>query len=171
MATPVQKKTKREQFEQAEHQWDLERLYRDLVKADVKRRKLTNMDKLHLRGLLCGCSPAEIADKLNKDTHGVKSDLSTRLYSRVKDLLAGQKIDNWRDVTQYLEEVGYKKSPTVFSLNKSPEGIGLPIKIESMMGAVIINQYNHFNQRVLEIRIVTPTKEEDKEKKVEESSD
>lgn len=140
----------------------MERLYRDLVKADVKGRKLTNMDKLHLRGLLCGCSPAEIANKLNKDTHGVESDLSTRLYSRVKDLLAGQKIDNWRDVTQYLEEVGYKKSPS-FPLKKL-QGITLPI--EALEGLItFINPHYCNNQKGVEInlRLVFPMPDGEKE--------
>ncbi len=126
-----------------------------------------------MRGLLCGHSPTEIADKLKKELRSVENALSATIYSYVKELSSvGKKIRNWQNVSKYLEEAGYKKLPTVFSLNKSPEGMGLPIKIENMMGAIIINQYNHFNQRVLEIRIVTPpAKEEDKENKVEESSD
>lgn len=53
-----------EQFNYAALQWDLEALYTDL--ASAKGKRLTPMEKLHLRGLLCGYSPAEIAEKLRK---------------------------------------------------------------------------------------------------------
>lgn len=43
-----------EQFTQAANKWDLETFYEDLVSAKGKR--LTPMEKLHLRGLLCCCS-------------------------------------------------------------------------------------------------------------------
>jgi hypothetical protein len=49
------------------------------------------MEAVHLRGLLCGYGPAQIADILHKSTHGVESDLSAKVYSRVKGLLAGKK--------------------------------------------------------------------------------
>ena len=53
--------TYKEQFKLAENEWDLENLYEDLGSA--KGKNLTPMEKSHLRGLLCGFSPAEIAEK------------------------------------------------------------------------------------------------------------
>lgn len=53
-----------EQFAQAANNWDLETLYTDV--ASAKGKRLTPVEKLHLRGLLCGYSPAEIAARLNK---------------------------------------------------------------------------------------------------------
>jgi hypothetical protein len=110
MTTPVQTRPQREQFHQAEQQWDLERLYRDL--ASAKGRPLTKVEKLHLRGLLCGHSPAEIANHLNKEIHSVESSLSATIYSPVKDLSSvGKKIQNWQNVSRYLEDAGYKNLP------------------------------------------------------------
>jgi len=169
MTTPTQTRPKREPFKQAEQQWDLKRLYRDLANADPKGQKLTSMEALHLRGLLCGYSPAEIADTLNKDTHGVESDLSAKVYSRVKGLLAGRKIKNWREVSQYLEEAGYRKQPD-FPLRKFLQGIGLPI--ETLEGLVTVNNISNQKVKVFEIniRLVVPVPEEENAEDSDESS-
>jgi len=49
-----------ERFAQAANYWDLETLYTDI--ASAKGKCLTPIEKLHLRGLLCGYSPSEIAE-------------------------------------------------------------------------------------------------------------
>jgi hypothetical protein len=97
-----------EQFTQAANHWDLETLYADL--ASVKGKRLTPVEKLHLRGLLCGYSPAEIAEKLGKDVKGVETDLCATIYRYVKNLLdkCNEKIGNWRNITEWLEDAGYK---------------------------------------------------------------
>ncbi len=56
---------KEEKFTQAGMFWDLPRLYTDL--AVVKGEKLTSTERLHLRGLLSGHSPAKLAKLLYKD--------------------------------------------------------------------------------------------------------
>ncbi|MCU0544030.1 MAG: helix-turn-helix domain-containing protein [Oscillatoriaceae cyanobacterium Prado104] len=100
-----------EQFSQAAHHWDLETLYTDL--ASAKGKRLTPVEKLHLRGLLCGCSPGEIAEKLGKDAKGVESDLCASVYKYVKSLLGkgNEKIGNWRNIAEWLEDAGYKTKP------------------------------------------------------------
>jgi len=40
--------------------------------ASAKGKNLTPIEKRHLRGLLCGCSPSEIAKKLNKSVKGLE---------------------------------------------------------------------------------------------------
>ncbi len=97
-----------EEFAQAANHWDLDTLYTDI--ASAKGKRLTPMEKLHLRGLLCGHSPAEIAAKLNKNAKGVEVDLSNTLYKYVKNLVdkSDEKIENWRKITEWLEESGYK---------------------------------------------------------------
>jgi len=156
----------------------LERLYRDLALAAVKKNQkhqgqnLTRVEKLHLRGLLCGHSPAEIAKQLNKEVHGVETALSATIYSYLKDLLVGKKIENWRNVSQYLEEAGYKKPPTVVSSNQLPE-ITLPIKsLAGLEGLITINQHSCCNnQKVaveINLRLVIPVPAEGE--KEEESS-
>jgi hypothetical protein len=97
-----------EQFTQAANHWDLETLYADL--ASAKGKRLTPVEKLHLRGLLCGYSPTEIAEKLGKNVKGVETDLCATLYRYVKSLVdkCSAKIENWRNITEWLEEAGYK---------------------------------------------------------------
>lgn len=97
-----------EQFNQAVNNWDLETLYADL--ASAKGKRLTPVEKLRLRGLLCGFSPAEIAQKLNKSVKGVEVDLSNTVYQYVKNLVGrgDEKVENWRNITEWLEEAGYK---------------------------------------------------------------
>jgi hypothetical protein len=97
-----------EQFTQAANHWDLETLYTDL--ASAKGKRLTPVEKLHLRGLLSGYSPAEIADKLHKSVKGVESEMCTTLYPHIKNLVgkSNEKVENWRNITEWLEEAGYK---------------------------------------------------------------
>lgn len=97
-----------QQFIKAATEWDLETLYADL--ASAKGKRLTPVEKLHLRGLLCGYSPAEIAENLHKSVKGVESELCTTLYLYVKNLVSksNEKIENWRNITEWLEAAGYK---------------------------------------------------------------
>ncbi|MDM3860205.1 MAG: hypothetical protein PT118_10275 [Aphanizomenon gracile PMC644.10] len=101
-----------EKFVEASNHWDLETLYTDL--ASVKGKRLTPVEKLHLRGLLLGYSPAEIANKLSKEARGVETDFSATIYKYVKGLLGKchEKIDNWRSVIEWLNEAGYKTETT-----------------------------------------------------------
>lgn len=108
-----------EQFTEAANHWDLETLYADL--ASAKGRRLTPVEKLHLRGLLCGYSPAEIAQILHKSIKGVESEVCTTLYPYVKNLLGkcNEKVENWRNICEWLEEAGYKSNLYSQPLNNS----------------------------------------------------
>jgi len=101
-----------EQFTQAENNWDLERLYNDLTV--VKGKNITRIEKLHLRGLLCGYSPAEIAGILHRDVRGLEVNLCKNLYKYVKTIVnrEQERIENWRSICQWLEEAGYKAQET-----------------------------------------------------------
>ena len=99
-----------EQFLQAASAWDLEQLYSDLSRAKEKTsfgnsRGLTATEKLHLRGLLCGNSPAKIATKLYKKIQGLEVELCKTIYRYVKELTGHthDSIDNWRNVVKWLE--------------------------------------------------------------------
>jgi hypothetical protein len=99
-----------ENFNEAEEFWYLDKLYQDLSEHKVK--DLTRMEKLHLRGLLSGFSPNQIALKLNKDVDGVQADLSKTIYAYIKSLLgkaSEEKIENWRCIPKWLEDKGYRK--------------------------------------------------------------
>jgi hypothetical protein len=126
----------KEPFMQAENQWDLETLYSDL--ASVKGKRLTPVEKRHLRGLLCGFSPGEIAEKLGKNVKGVETDLCASIYRYVKSLLdkSDEKIENWRNVSEWLDDAGYK--------NQSVNVKGLDLSTDKAVVHVTnINIENH----------------------------
>jgi len=104
-------------FTQAADEWDLERLYTDLAVAKKQvaphmQPGLTPVEKEHLRGLLCGCSPKEIAKELCKDLNGLEVALSNTLYRYVKQLTKRPLNTplNWRNVVHWLEEAGYRNN-------------------------------------------------------------
>lgn len=103
-----------EDFLEAKNNWELEKLYVDL--ASAKGKALTPVEKKFLRGLLCGFSPAEIANAVYKSRSSstVRVYLSNGLYKYIEDMLSNQegssiKVKNWSRVTQLLEKAGYKK--------------------------------------------------------------
>lgn len=106
-------------FKEAEKQWNLKTLYVDL--ASAKGKRLTPMEKLHLRGLLCGHSPTEMAEILQKNVKGIETDLSATVYRYVKALCekTSCKIGNWRDICDWLECAGYQCEMEVEVNNKS----------------------------------------------------
>jgi len=125
-----------EKFKQAEELWDLGRLYNDL--ATIKGNPLTRTEKLHLRGLLCGYSPAVLAKKLHKSPRGLQADISSTINQYIKDLVNKnrqqplKKLNNAVDIGDLLEKAGYKKIPNV-SID------GVTLSIESMDSLVKIN--------------------------------
>ncbi len=104
-----------EEFIEAKNNWELERLYIDL--AAPKGKSLTPVEKKFLRGLLCGFSPAEIANTVYKSRSSstVRVYLSNGLYKYIEEMLSNQagypvKVKSWSRVTHLLEEAGYKKT-------------------------------------------------------------
>jgi len=100
-------------FAQAANNWDLETLFADL--ASAKGKSLTPTEKTHLCGLLCGYSPAEIAEKLHKNVKGVEVDICRTIYIYVKELVGNSngKVENWRNITEWLDTAGYKNQSSV----------------------------------------------------------
>ncbi|WP_306414975.1 MULTISPECIES: NB-ARC domain-containing protein [unclassified Calothrix] len=101
-------------FIEAKNNWELEKLYVDL--ASAKGKALTPVEKKFLRGLLCGCSPAEIAKVVYQSgsSSTVRVYLSNGLYKYIEEMLSNQvgdsvKVKTWSRVTQLLEKAGYKK--------------------------------------------------------------
>ncbi|MBN3963075.1 helix-turn-helix domain-containing protein [Nostoc sp. NMS8] len=138
-----------EPFMQAENHWDLETLYSDF--SSVKNKRLTPVEKRHLRGLLCGFSPAEIAEKLGRNGKGVETtDLCATVYRYVKSLLdkSDEKLENWRNISEWLDDAGYKnQSIKVPSLDLSPD--------KAVVNVTNINIEN--NQIVFLISMKIPT--------------
>ncbi|TAG76094.1 MAG: helix-turn-helix domain-containing protein [Oscillatoriales cyanobacterium] len=80
-----------DRFVEAESRWDLKTLYADL--AAVKGKPLTPVEKLHLRG----------------------TDLCATIYRYVKGFVGKgiEKIENWRNIAEWLDDAGYKTKPPV----------------------------------------------------------
>jgi hypothetical protein len=104
-----------EEFFEAKNNWELEKLYVDL--ASTKGKALTPVEKKFLRGLLCGCSPAEIASIVyqSRSSSTVRVYLSNGLYNYIEEMLSNAasssvKVKNWSRVTYLLEKAGYKKA-------------------------------------------------------------
>lgn len=103
-----------EEFTEAKNNWELEKLYVDL--SSPKGKGLTPVEKKFLRGLLCGFSPAEIANIVyqSRSSSTVRVYLSNGLYKYIEEMLSNQagysiKVKNWSRVTHLLEKAGYKK--------------------------------------------------------------
>ncbi|MCU0516896.1 MAG: helix-turn-helix domain-containing protein [Oscillatoria sp. Prado101] len=119
-----------ELFVQAAKDWDLDTLYADL--ASAKGKRLTPIEKLHLRGLLLGHSPAEIAERLNKNVKGLEVNFCNTIYQYVKNLLGkgSEKVENWRNICEWLEEAGYKnQSSPQFQVS---DGLSLDIAVNKL---------------------------------------
>lgn len=102
-------------FAEAATNWDLQKLYKDLAVAKREfaphmKPKLTDVEKLHLRGLLCGYAPAIMAEKIPKSYGGLRAALSETIYRYVEQLTKQplNTLKNWRDIPQWLEQTGYK---------------------------------------------------------------
>ena len=118
---------KEDLFPEAAKHWDLERLYHAFAEAKRQisprsRRGLTDTEKLYLRGLLSGCSPAEIAKKMFQTPKSAEVYLCKTLYQYVKKLadLPNEPVGNWRNVCDRLQKAGFKtQSSAKFNLNNS----------------------------------------------------
>lgn len=146
-------------FSEASETWDLETLYSDL--ASAKGKHLTPTEKLHLRGPLCGYSPAEIAEKLKKQASGVETDLSATIYRYVKELagVSHEKLESYRKVSVLLEKAGYK-SPQKTEIRDMVLGASTvnisDIRIEKSDRTVVFM-----------IRLEVPTKNTDAESEID----
>ncbi len=128
--------SKEEMFAEAAKNWDLERLYKALAAAKRQiapnsRSGLTNTEKLYLRGLLCGHSPAEIAHKLLQTPKSAEVYLCKTLYQYVMKVVEApnESVGNWRNICNWLEEAGYKPQlHNEFKIN-SPLPIDTSFKI------------------------------------------
>ncbi|CAD5929875.1 NACHT domain-containing protein [Planktothrix agardhii] len=95
-----------EKFSEAYLDWEIERLYADL--ANSLKKTLSPNAKTYLRGILCGYSPKEIAEKLDlraKDPSiQVRQILTAEVYQAVKNQLGINKIKNYSEIPKLLEQ-------------------------------------------------------------------
>ncbi len=115
-------------FEQAEEQWDLDRLYADLSRAKAqiaphKRTDLTEVERTYLRGLLLELSPAEIAKERYTAAKTVEVALSQGIY-RYAEVLTDRDhsaLESWRDIASWLGEAGYRLVRVSINQEQMPE--------------------------------------------------
>lgn len=108
---PDSSRTTDDAFADAFQNWNVEQLYLDL--ADAKGKGLTRVEKQYLRGLLCYCSPNEIAERLHVAGDTVRNYLSKGLYRYIEELLIQResetiRVKDWSRVPQLLEKAGYR---------------------------------------------------------------
>ncbi|OUL36399.1 NB-ARC domain-containing protein [Nostoc sp. T09] len=134
-----------EDFIEAKNNWELEKLYVDL--ASAKGKALTPVEKKFLRGLLCGCSPAEIAKVVYQSgsSSTVRVYLSNGLYKYIEEMLSNQvgdsvKVKTWSRVTHLLEKAGYKKG--WFHL----QPVTSPIKVNKDMDLDLLSHQSTLSQ-------------------------
>jgi hypothetical protein len=79
-----------------------------------------------------------MAEKLYKSVNGLEVDLSHTVYQYVKALLNRdyeeekiEKVGNWRNICQWLEEEGYKYQQTTQPQSNQPVPVNAQIKIEN----------------------------------------
>jgi len=140
-----------EMFAEAANSWDLERLYKALAEAKKQivphaRKGLTEREKLFLRGLLCGYSPAEIAGKVVQSPKGVEVYVCKTLYQYLRKMsdVPNEKVGHWRNFNNLLEEAGYKTNSTDQSKSSHYLPQELSVKIgnicfDSNTGTIDIN--------------------------------
>lgn len=128
-----------EMFAEAANYWDLERLYKALAEAKKQivphaRRGLTEREKLFLRGLLCGYSPAEIARKLVQSRKGVEVYMSKTLYQYLRTMsdVPNEKVGHWRNINNLLEEAGYKTQSSQQEKRSHSSQVEPTVKIVNM---------------------------------------
>ncbi len=103
--------------------------------------------------MLCGFSPAEIAEKRQKNAAGLSVDLSNTVYQYIfeakvffqktlasKVVLNKEQIENWRNICQWLEEAGYKNQIVVQSKSNQSIPVGAKVHIENINIDNISNQ-------------------------------
>lgn len=105
-----------ETFDEAEKFWNLSQLYADLARA--KGKELTPTQKKYLRGLLCGFSPVDIAEKTVTTSKSVSVTLAREIYPAIKQICGKEKDEklNWGSVRPLLEEKGYKREVSAIEL-------------------------------------------------------
>lgn len=99
------------EFAEAAELWNLERLYTDLGSA--KGKGLTPVEKQYLRGLLCGYSPNEIAERCHVASDTVRNYLSKGLYRYIEEFLIRHaeqqtRVKDWSRVAILMERAGYR---------------------------------------------------------------
>jgi vacuolar-type H+-ATPase subunit D/Vma8 len=81
-----------------------------------------------------------MTDKLHKSLNGIEANLCKTVYHYTKELLQKKAVDNWRNISEWLEQSGYKI--TITAISEQVEGVTLPVEnLETLVK--IVHQYNY----------------------------
>jgi DNA-binding CsgD family transcriptional regulator len=118
-----------ELFQEAQTQWDIEKLYADLAiaKQEIaphKQPSLTPVERELLRGLLCRYSPTEIAARRFTAPKTVEVSLSNTLYRYIEVLTRRDlnTLESWRNVADWLAAAGYESARLEINWSQVPDG-------------------------------------------------
>jgi hypothetical protein len=96
-------------FSQASDEWDLQQLYAD-IRSVQQSAELTPRVKQIIRGLLCGYTPQEIAQKIyNKPTANCIGQDLNKIYSYVQDVTEGEDRVISGNIVRLTSEAGYRQ--------------------------------------------------------------
>jgi hypothetical protein len=99
-------------FLEANYNWDVYRLHQKIAlhrsKMTGRPEKITDLEAIILRGLLCDRTPQEIAVHFAKDSYSIITNLTRNLF---QDLLIviEQQDNNFGNHIKLLTAAGYKK--------------------------------------------------------------
>ncbi len=159
-------------FSEAANYWNLDEIYSAFAEAKQNhnpraRKNLTEIEKLYLRGILCGCSPREIAKKRGKSSDGKSGEVyvSRNLYQYFKKLtnLSDEKLNNWRDIVTYCEKCGYKDHDNNNLNNQILSKLNSSLPLDALVKIVSMGFDNQNNLAVdINIRLTLETDKQEK---------
>jgi multidrug efflux pump subunit AcrA (membrane-fusion protein) len=111
-----------ELFCEVELSWNLAKLYADLDRIKQKQsnqQSLMSLEKACLRGLLCGCTPEQIASQFDLQVYELILSITGKLYLYLQTMLGKSREEskNYQDLPKWLEAAGYKQKPRSFCLS------------------------------------------------------
>jgi DNA polymerase III delta prime subunit len=131
-------------LEEAAESWDLDRLLMHLgvARAEAmpgRQPELTDLEIDRLCGLLLNYSPTEIAQRQHVTNGTVVVSLSKSIYRYVEILLGRDRnsLENWRDVSNWLTEAGYRRTQVAINWAQMPDVAqlhGRQTELETLQG-------------------------------------
>ena len=104
-------------FSAATLNWDLIKIYQAI--ETVSLQPLSRLEKIILRGLLCGYSPRQITAVCKRESEELIIDLVWQLYNYVEIVgnFPQQSIQNYQNISLKLAALGYKKNNNTILLS------------------------------------------------------
>jgi hypothetical protein len=95
-------------FIEVSRYYDLESLFHDLTECKDSKSSLSLTEQIYICGLLSGCTPTQISDKIGYSPASLRVELCRVGYPMIAKLTGEDKI-KWQDVPRLLEHYKYPK--------------------------------------------------------------